>query len=619
MKGIIPFVVFVIMLMVSKPGFAQDETTKPLDGLKETIEQIRVVSNTPGVAVVIIENGEVSLMEGFGYANLEKQVPVDVNTFFRIGSTSKMFVGLSALKLKEEGKLDFNGKLADLLPNLEFSNPWEAQAPIRLIHLLEHTTGWHDMHIAEFAEPGSQFESLADALAFHTDSRTSRWVPGSRMAYSNIGSAVTALVIEHIAGMPYEDYVQQHFFKPLKMHSATFFESEAYKQNAASLYMNDQVQPYWDILYRPAGSINAPISEMAKFLAFMLNGGATRTEQLIATESIREMEVARSTLGAEAGLQSGYGLANYTSGFGAYQVAFHGHNGAVHGGMADLSYSQELNSGYVALMNTSGPGLAQIGDAIKAYLLRDRVEPEVKSAPLPEHYQSLSGWYRPINSRDELSRYIVDVAGAMNFSFEGERFIRKPLFGGWQSNDYVNDDGLLVDVWTGLAHVAIVNDPLVGKAVAVGDALYQRVPSIMVFGPIVLLGGLGILSLIAFVLLLAHGIRILRKKQQAKLFHKVWSGPALASAYLLFSIVTSMLVGSDLSQLGSVNWVTLYMYVSSVVYPLMVLLAVWLVWRSRFNTSGIMTRTIAFTLLCLHVGTVLYLMNYDQIAIKLWS
>ena len=93
MKGIIPLFVSIIFLVFSKLSFAQDEATQSLEGLKEAIEQIRAASNTPGVAVVIIENGEVSLMEGFGYANIEKQVPVDVNTFFRIGSTSKMFVG----------------------------------------------------------------------------------------------------------------------------------------------------------------------------------------------------------------------------------------------------------------------------------------------------------------------------------------------------------------------------------------------------------------------------------------------------------------------------------------------------------------------------------------------
>ncbi|MFT7560869.1 MAG: CubicO group peptidase (beta-lactamase class C family) [Flavobacteriales bacterium] len=618
MKRVI-VLLFGCLVTLSNLSHADNEIIPTLAELRGKIESIRTETNTPGAAVVIIEDGRISLLEGFGYANIEKQTPVNENTMFRIGSVSKMFVALSALRLKQEGALDLNAKLSDLLPELKFDNPWEDQFPIRFIHLLEHTTGWHDMHIPEYAAAGSDYKGLREALASHTDSRTSRWAPGTRTAYSNIGPAVAAHIIEIITEMPYETYVQKHFFDALGMDNATFFESEHYKQNAASLYFNDEVEPYWDILYRPSGSINASIADMAKFLTFLLGNGAAPTKSLLAAESIREMELTHSTLGAEAGLNAGYGISNYTSGFGSYQVAFHGHNGGMWGAMAELTYSPELNSGYVSVINTSGPGQSQIADAIKSYLLRDRVEPEVQTVALPEHYKALTGWYRAINPRNELGRHITDVATAMHFSAEGERFIRQPLVGGWKSSDYVNSDGLLVDVWTGLASIAIVNDPLAGETVAVGDALYKRISPLFVFSPIALIVALLLFSLVYFGFLLVHGIAVLCKKEQLKLLQKIWSGPALASVYLVFFAVTASILSLDLSNLAGINMATLYLFVSSLIYPITVFAAAWLVWKARRNIHGVLARIFAFTYLFLHVGTVLYLYNYGQIGVKVWS
>jgi CubicO group peptidase (beta-lactamase class C family) len=55
------------------------------------------------------------------------------------------------LKLQEEGKLNLNDKLRDLAPEIYFENKWEETHPVRLVHLLEHTTGWDDIHLAEYA------------------------------------------------------------------------------------------------------------------------------------------------------------------------------------------------------------------------------------------------------------------------------------------------------------------------------------------------------------------------------------------------------------------------------------------------------------------------------------
>src|SRR5690606_34796914 len=107
-------------------------------------------------------------------------------------------------------------------PDVMFHNPWEESHPVRVVHLLEHTTGWDDIHLVEYAHNDPAPVTLKDALDFHPHSRTSRWAPGSRMSYSNVGPAVLAYIVEAITGQTYEDYIQQNFFGPMGMETMTY-------------------------------------------------------------------------------------------------------------------------------------------------------------------------------------------------------------------------------------------------------------------------------------------------------------------------------------------------------------------------------------------------------------
>ena len=68
--------------------------------------------------------------------------PLTAETLFRIGSVSKSFAALAALKLQEEGKLKLTDTVRQWVPEVAFTNPWEATDPVRLVHLMEHTTGF---------------------------------------------------------------------------------------------------------------------------------------------------------------------------------------------------------------------------------------------------------------------------------------------------------------------------------------------------------------------------------------------------------------------------------------------------------------------------------------------
>src|ERR1035437_7152110 len=185
---------------------ADDNKPKTLTALKDSIQKILKETNTPGAGVVLVSGDETIWLEGFGKADIENKIDVNENTMFRLGSVSKVYVALAILKLQEEGRLSLKDKIRDLIPEIEFNNPWEDKYPIRIENLLEHTTGWSYWHYAELGSDDPKPKTLKEALDYYPKSRTSVFIPGTRIQYSNVGTSVAAYIVEKVSGLTFEDY-----------------------------------------------------------------------------------------------------------------------------------------------------------------------------------------------------------------------------------------------------------------------------------------------------------------------------------------------------------------------------------------------------------------------------
>ena len=210
-------------LVADKPA-GKDEKPKPsqsIDELRQQIEKILKDTHTNGMSIAIVHKNGPEWVTGLGMADLAGNRSATADTLFRIGSTSKAFVSLSILMLVDQGKLSLDDPLHTLAPEVWFDNPWESNDPVRVVNLLEHTTGWDDLHLREYAKQAPDSMSLREGLDYDHHSRTSRWRPGTRMAYCNEGPAVAAYVVEKITGQRFEDFVQQNLFNPMGMKTAT--------------------------------------------------------------------------------------------------------------------------------------------------------------------------------------------------------------------------------------------------------------------------------------------------------------------------------------------------------------------------------------------------------------
>lgn len=121
-------------------------------------------THIPGGVVSVVKDGKLFFAKGYGYANLEKKIPVEVDkTLFRVASLSKLFTATAAMQLYEQGKLELNGDVNKYLTDFQLKNPYPE--PVKVAQLMTHTDGTSQRRIGLAARSAAQIQPLGDYLA----------------------------------------------------------------------------------------------------------------------------------------------------------------------------------------------------------------------------------------------------------------------------------------------------------------------------------------------------------------------------------------------------------------------------------------------------------------------
>ncbi|HMB60562.1 MAG TPA: serine hydrolase domain-containing protein, partial [Xanthomonadales bacterium] len=179
-------------------------------------------NNSPSGTVAIIKDGQLVFASGYGFQNVEEQIPVDpYTTLFRPGSTSKLFTWVSVMQLVEQGKLDLDTDVNEYLETVEIEDTFDE--PVTLRHILTHTAGFEDGSLGYLIKDDpAESVSLEVAMQRYQPKRVNP--PGAQTAYSNYATALAGLMVSTISGLPFNDYVQQNIFDPLGMTHSSFVE-----------------------------------------------------------------------------------------------------------------------------------------------------------------------------------------------------------------------------------------------------------------------------------------------------------------------------------------------------------------------------------------------------------
>ena len=290
-----------------------------------------------GAAIAVVKDGQLFFTKGYGYADVEKEIPVDPEqTIFRVGSVGKVFTWTAVMQLVEQGKLDLD---ADINTYLDFRIPDTYPQPITLKHLISHTSGFEDVLFAAGVTDLNDLVSAREWLVSHMAARVHP--PGEYAGYSNFNAMLAGYIVARVSGQAYDQYIQEHIFDTLGMTRSTVQSSmppELLQYASVGYLYQDgayQVLPnfYGQPAVLPSGAHKLSVTDMARFMIAHLQGGvyrdATLGEARILEEStVRQMHETLFTPDARF-LGAAYGFADLSDN-GQWTLGHQGYSPPMH-------------------------------------------------------------------------------------------------------------------------------------------------------------------------------------------------------------------------------------------------------------------------------------------------
>ncbi len=247
-------------------------------------------SDVAGASVMVMRNGQVLLRKGYGYADLKSKKPVDpAATVFRLASISKLFTWVSVMQLVEQGKLDLD---TDVNHYLDFQIRPAFSQPVTLRNLMTHTGGFEEVIRDIIVTDPKRAVALRDYLIRNQPQRL--FPPGAIPAYSNYGVGIAGYIVQRVSGQPFEQYVEQHIFTPLKMEHSTFYQPPPalLRKLPSEGYPSDTEKPPIGFeIFNPvsAGGVSSTAQDMGRFGQALLNGGELDGNRILKPETLEEM------------------------------------------------------------------------------------------------------------------------------------------------------------------------------------------------------------------------------------------------------------------------------------------------------------------------------------------
>jgi CubicO group peptidase (beta-lactamase class C family) len=285
-------------------------------------------------SVLVARDGKVLLSKGYGFADMEWDIPNSPTTKFRLASVTKQFTAACMLLLEERGKLKLDDPVKKYLTDAPAA--WDK---ITIFNLLTHTSGIPDYTGFYDYDSTEAIATIPEKLVARFRDRPLEFQPGEKWKYSNSGYVLLGYLIERISQQSYSQFVQENIFNPLGMKESGYDSSSAIIPHRASGYVSS-----------PKGVINASYIDMS--VPFAAGGLYSTTEDLLRWEQ----GLMGGKLLSPASLQQMTTpfKGNYALGVGVNTVNGHkviSHAGSVEGFYTELEYYPEDKLTVVVLAN----------------------------------------------------------------------------------------------------------------------------------------------------------------------------------------------------------------------------------------------------------------------------
>jgi CubicO group peptidase (beta-lactamase class C family) len=319
-----------------------------------------------GSSFYFVRDGRVAAADHLGEQDADAHVPVDALTIYHWASITKTMTGIAIMQLRDRGLLSLDDPITRYVPELaRVHNPYGDTSAITLRQLMSHSAGfrggtwpWRDQEWQPFEPPGwAQLEAMLPYTEV-------RFRPGSRFSYSNPGIVYLGQVIERLTGEDFEVYVDKNILRPLGMHASYFDRTPPFllPHRSHSYYIRGgrRVAAPFDVdtgVTVSNGGLNAPLTDMAKYVAFLLGDPARQAEYDVVLRRSSLEEMWRPQIAAGEDFTQGRMARTTESGLNFFidsagPIRIVGHNGDQNGFRAYLSLCPDLHAGSLLAFNT---------------------------------------------------------------------------------------------------------------------------------------------------------------------------------------------------------------------------------------------------------------------------
>lgn len=370
----------------------------------------------PGATFVVVKDGKVLLQKGYGYADVEKKIPIDPEkTLFRIASVSKVFTAAAVMQLVEQGKIELNRDVQNYLGDIKMQN--NTGSPVTMEHLLTHTTGFD---IVDPPVGDSMSDDLSEEVKL-TD-YVKNWMPtvtrkpGDVYKYDNMASMLQGYIVQQMAGVPFHQYMKEHIFKPLGMKDSHFLLTQDLIPRLAVGYGPDnKATQLYNFIPNdmPYGGMLTTGSDMAKFMMAYLNKGKLGDNRILKEETVKEMGKTHIAIHPK--------VPNMAYGFEySYQESYNGQYVIGKGGAAPRGFNSwmwllpEQNVGAFIVYNKSGNLREKLFKAfMDRYYPMQEKEKQTYLTPTQDQLRRFEGVYRDVRISYLITRIHATTDGQL--------------------------------------------------------------------------------------------------------------------------------------------------------------------------------------------------------------
>jgi CubicO group peptidase (beta-lactamase class C family) len=597
-------------------------------GIPQTINELKIKVDSllqkykiPGIGIALVSKDSILWTGVSGVVNVETSEPVTVNTLFRVGSCTKSFLGLGFLKLVEEGKINLNTPVSKIAPEIEINNPWKETDPVRIVHLIEHTAGFDDIHANSLNNQENPAMPLKQALDLKASARIVRWKPGTRYSYSSPGYTLAGYILEKVTGKKFEDYIKEAILETIGMKTSIFRLTDENKHLLSAGYINDyEPIPFFEGYDRPSSSLIASTREMALFVQFLLNSGKASENQIISEVFFDKIGKPTTTVASRAGLKNGYSFGigvRFQGGF-----KWYGHSGGGPGCIAKYSYLKEAGLGYAIMANKfSVAEFGKISKLIQDYLIRNISAPPQSFVNVSaDQLKKYVGYYEARSPRQQLTEFVDILAGGTTISFENDTLYQQ---------DFLASKKALIPVSLNMfrspgepeASSIFTVTPESGAVFATIRYYYEKtgawkpvVYRILVFGALIIMFSAVIY---AFSWVPIHLYKKLMKKEKHFSYLRMRVIPLLTVLSLVFGII--VVSNQSLVTIGQMTPSNIIFFISTLLFAGLSILSLVISFISFKKPVGKITSIYAVILSLSCFGMTLYLGYWGIIGLRIWA